>query len=68
MVILKYTPGWLKTNKYTLPDVQNESLELIALHILREISKCIAAASCYSVMGDECTDCSNKEQFTINIQ
>ena len=62
--------SWLakKTNKYTSPDVQNECLELISLHILREVSKNIAAASCYSVMADECTDCSNKEQFTVNIR
>ena len=54
--------------KYTLPDVQNECLELMALHILCDVSKNIAAASCYSVIADECTDCSNKEQFTVNIQ
>ena len=40
----------------------------MALHILRDVSKNIAAASCYSVMADECTDCSNKEQFTVNIR
>ena len=58
--------SWLanKTNKYTSP---HECVELMALHILRDVSKNIAAASCYSVMADECTDCSNKEQFTVNI-
>ena len=62
--------SWLakKTNKYTSPDVQNECLELMALHILHDVSKNIAAVSCYSVMADECTDCSNKEQFTVNIR
>ena len=47
--------SWLakKTNKYTSPDVQNKCLELMSLHILREVSKNIAAASCYSVMADE---------------
>ena len=62
--------SWLakKTNKYTSPeDVQNGFLELMVLHILFDISKNIAEASCYSVMADECTDCSNKEQFTVNI-
>ena len=62
--------SWLakKTNKYTSPDVQNECLELMALHILHDVSKNIAKASCYSVMADECTDCPNKEPFTINIR
>ena len=35
------------------------------LHIVRDVSKNIAKSSCYSVMADECTDCSNKEQFTV---
>ena len=60
--------SWLakKTNKYTSSDVQNKCLELMALHILYDVSKNIAAASCYSAMADECTNCSNKEQFTVN--
>ena len=62
--------SWLikKTNKYTSPYMQNECLELMALHILHDVSKNIATSGCYSVMADECTDCSNKEQFTVNIQ
>ena len=57
-----------KTNKYTSPDIQNECLQLMALHILREVSQNIAGSHCFSIMADECTDCSNKEQFTINIR
>ena len=62
--------SWLakKTNKYTSPDVQNEYLELMTLHILCDVSKNIAAASCFSVMADEYTEHSNKEQFTVNIR
>ena len=62
--------AWLskKTNKYTSPDIQNECLQLMALHILREVSHNIASSHCFSIMADECTDCSNKEQFTINIR
>lgn len=61
---------WLKkkANKYTSPDIQNELLQLMALHILREVSHDIAEAHCFSVLADECTDCSNKEQFTVNIR
>ena len=58
---------WLnkKTNKYTSPVIQNELLEIMALHILREVSGNIAASHCLSLMADECTDCSNKEFFNI---
>ena len=33
--------SWLakKSNKYTSPDVQNDCLKLMALHILRDVSK-----------------------------
>ena len=62
--------SWLnkKTNKYTSPVIQNQFLEIMALHILREMSGNIAASHCFSLMADECTDCSNKEKFTINIR
>ena len=62
--------SWLnkKTNKYTSPDIQNECLQLMAIHILREVSHNIADSHCFSIMADECTDCLNKEQFTINIR
>lgn len=61
--------SWLskKINKYTSPDIQNECLQLMALHILREVSRNIAGSHCFSIMADECTDCSNKEEFTINV-
>ena len=35
--------------------------------MLREISKSIVSAGFFSLMADECIDCSNREQFTINI-
>ena len=60
--------AWLerRANKYTSPEVQNECLQLMALHILHSVSRHIAECPCYSVMADECTD-SNKEQFTVCI-
>ena len=39
----------------------------MALYVLFDVSKNIAAASCFSVMADECTDCSNKEQVTVKV-
>ena len=43
-------------------------LAAVALHILREVSHNIAGSHCFSIMADECTDCLNKEQFTINLR
>ena len=61
--------AWLEriANKYTSQEVQNECLQLMALHILHSVSRHIAECPCYSVMADECTD-SNKEQFTVCIR
>ena len=62
--------AWLskKSNKYTSPDIQNEILKVMALQILRKVSHAISSSHCYSIIADECTDCSNKEQFTIFVQ
>ncbi|XP_065191926.1 zinc finger MYM-type protein 1-like [Sycon ciliatum] len=62
--------AWLERRayKYTSPEVQDECLQLMALSILRQLSKSIADCPCYSIMADECTDLSNKEQFTICLR
>ena len=61
---------WMKkkTNKYTSHDIQNECVQVMALQILREVSKNIRDSAVFSIMADECTDIANKEQFTINIR
>ena len=61
---------WLKkkANKYTSGEIQNEFLEIIALHILRQICSDIAKNGFFTIMADECTDVSNKEQFVICIR
>ena len=47
--------AWLnkKTNKYTSPVIQNECLKLMALHILRDVSRstCIADSHCFSIVA-----------------
>ena len=65
-----YLAEWLqkKTNKYVSHDVQNELLKVMALSVLREISNAIQESSFYSIMCDECTDASNKEQLVICIR
>ena len=61
-----YITDWLqkKTNKYVSHDVQNK---VMAFLVLREISDAIQESCFYSIMCDECTDVSNKEQVVICI-
>ena len=58
---------WLdhKTDKYTSPQVQNEILAVMASTIVRNISETIQKACSFSIMADEVTDSSNKEQVVV---
>ena len=58
--ILEYLAS--KTDKYTSHQIQNEMLQVMALRILREICDLIRGAPFYSIMADEVTDSSNREQ------
>lgn len=54
-----------KQLKYTTHEVQNELLSIMAVQILRHIAAQIQSAVFFAVMGDEATDCSNKEQVVL---
>ena len=67
------TPGlgdWMKkkTNKYPSHDIQNQVLHIMALGILRDVSKSISCSGFFSGLADECTDASNKEQLVVCIR
>ena len=47
-----------KTDKYVSHDVQNELLKVMALSVLRDVSREIHSSSFDTVMCDECTDTS----------
>ena len=47
------------TNKYTAPDMQNEILKIMPYSVLRQI------AASLTIMVDETTDVSNKEQVVV---
>ena len=61
---------WLKkrTNNYTSHEIQNELLKIMALNVLRKVSACLHSSSLYSIMADETTDISNREQVTIILR
>ena len=55
--------GWLK--RQTSLDIQNEIVQIMALHISHEIASEIHKVPFYSIMVDKCTDASNKEQRVL---
>ena len=61
---------WLskKTDKYASHDMQNEMLQVMAPSMLRDIAASIASSKFFTIMCDECTDSSNKEQLVICIR
>ena len=61
---------WLKrkANKYTSHQNQNDILKIMAIHVLREISVCLQKSPFITLMMDETTDVSNKEQLTIVLR
>ena len=58
---------WLekKTDKYVSADIQNELLKVVGLQVLRDIATSLHSAEFYSIMVDETTDVSNKEQAVL---
>lgn len=60
---------WLKRkeNVYTSPEIQNEILKVMGLQILRNVAADFQDSPFLTVMADETTDSSNKEQVTLII-
>ena len=54
-------------DKFTSPEIQNEILSIMALHILREIASELSG-KWYTVMVDETTDLSNTEQMVLCLR
>ena len=61
---------WLKRkeNVYTSPDIQNEIIKVLGNHMLQSITKELQSSPFLTVMADETTDCSNKEQVTMVVR
>ena len=54
-----------KTDKYTSPEIQNEILKIMSLSVLRQITSFLQSAKFLTIMVDETTDVSNKEQVVV---
>lgn len=61
---------WLnrKSDKYDSPAIQNELLNIMSCHILREIAEKIQKSDYFAIMADETTDMSNREQLVICLR
>ncbi len=61
--------NWLEKSqdKFTSPDIQNEILLIMAMHILRQIASELSG-KWYTVMVDETTDLSNTEQMVLCLR
>ena len=59
--------SWLerKTDKYTSPEMQNEIIKTMAMQVLRHIVESIKSVPFLTIMIDETTDVSNKEQVVV---
>ena len=56
------------TAKYTSPDVQNQVIAALGDHIQSKIITNIRRAKFFSIVADEVTDCSNKEQLSLVLR
>ncbi|KAJ8050149.1 Zinc finger MYM-type protein 1 [Holothuria leucospilota] len=61
---------WMKKkrDKYTSHDIQHEIVKIMETDILRDIADSVSNAKFFSILADECTDASNREQLTICLR
>jgi len=57
-----------KRNKYTSPVIQNEIIQVCNTILLRKIVNKVNKSKCFSVLADERTDISTKEQLSISVR
>ena len=57
-----------RTNKYTSHEMQNDLLKVMALKVLRSVAACLRDSPFFTIMSDETTDVSNREQVTIILR
>ena len=60
--------SWISDRKYFSPEIVNEQIALMGLSVLRKILDEIRSATYFSIIADEASDISNKEQLSICIR
>ena len=58
---------WLqrRVNKYTSPEIQNDLSKVMVMQVMRKISEKLHKSPFVTIMVDETTDITNKEQVTV---
>ena len=59
---------WIKEKHYLSSEILNEMLSLMGRSVMMQLLKNIREASIYSLIADEATDITNKEQLCISIR
>ena len=59
---------WIKERKYFSPQIVNEQIALMGHSLLRKLLEDIRSAEWFSLIVDEATDVSNKEQLAVCIR
>ena len=57
-----------KAATYTSADIQNQLLAIIGDHIQGQILSKVTEAVCFTIVADEVTDVSNKEQLSMVLR
>lgn len=66
--LLTVLEGSGKRIKYTSPVIQNEIVQVCNTILLRKIVNKVNKSKCFSVLADETTDISTKEQLSICVR
>ena len=53
---------------YTSPDIQNQVINILGDHVRDKILVKVRGAQCFTIIADEVTDSSNKEQLSIVLR
>ena len=59
---------WLEDKKYLSHEIVNEIIEMMALHVLRNITASVKAAKNFAIIADETQDISGIEQFAVSLR
>ena len=54
--------------RYTSPDIQNQVIDILGDHVQAKIFGRVKEAQFFSLVADEVTDCSNKEQLGVVLR
>ena len=67
-VLAKHLKNAPKNAKYTSKTIQNQMISIVGDHIRSEIIQEIKSAKFYSIIADEVSDVSNKEQVSLSFR